>query len=535
MKGDFMNNQNNINETAYQENLSPDVLSAINTFGSPYTPKSPPSFIETDCIFAWLSIIVGFFFFRTLPITQNSLGGVLFTILLFAFGVFYLLRSKIRIKSSVIMFATVICIYSFGLITNSNKSIQTLIFLFILASFPYWIYTAFGLNEKNMFGDNCILHALYSTFVLPIISTIYFFPAISVSNKRNRSKKIIVGALWGLLGLAIAIIPTAIICMLLSYDQQFANIIRKVYDLPFNVVWEYIRDIFFGAIIATVLFGTLFGTKHQHKINNGKEKQLKQIKSHIMPRIMLCCAVTPILFIYVIFFISQWNYYVSAFTHILPENLTYAEYARDGFFELCLISAINAVLLLLFNLLIRNNGKAKDPIRTFYSSLIAIFTLILIATALSKMALYIGFFGLTQKRVYASWFMILLAVIFMFILLRQFVRRIKLISAIAISCIIAFGVITLPNVDAMIASYNVNAYISGDLETVDVESISEYGVSAVPALVKLRSELEANNEQGEIKIQTDIALEKIASKIDNEDSELFSFNIPTIRAKKLLE
>ena len=91
--------------------------------------------------------------------------------------------------------------------------------------------------------------------------------------------------------------------------------------------------------------------------NNGQPEEVSCADLHVLPRALLCAAVTPILAVYVIFFISQWSYYVSAFTNVLPADLTYAAYAREGFFQLCGVSALNAAMLLLFNLLIRKNGN----------------------------------------------------------------------------------------------------------------------------------------------------------------------------------
>lgn len=51
--------------------------------------------------------------------------------------------------------------------------------------------------------------------------------------------------------------------------------------------------------------------------------------------------------------------------------------------------------------------------------MLSIFTLILIATAISKMVMYISVYGLTQLRFYTTWFMLLLAVIFVMIIVKQ--------------------------------------------------------------------------------------------------------------------
>ncbi|MBQ2806304.1 MAG: DUF4173 domain-containing protein, partial [Clostridia bacterium] len=262
-------------------------------------------------------------------------------------------------------------------------------------------------------------------------------------------------------------------------------------------------------------------------------------KLHRLPRALLCATVTPILAVYVIFFISQWEYYVSAFTGKLPETMTYAKYARNGFFQLCWVCAINAVMLLVFNLLIRRSEQKKDILRSVYTGLISVFTMVLIATALSKMLLYIDSFGLTRKRVYASWLILMLAVFFATVLIWQFVRRIPLCTVLAVTFVVFFAAIVLPNVDAMIAQYNVNAYLSGELETVDVWLLSDCGVSAVPALNDLKTSLESRespSEEEQTCLKTTVAvLADIKADLEKDDAGVWGWSFPKIRAKRLLE
>ena len=112
------------------------------------------------------------------------------------------------------------------------------------------------------------------------------------------------------------------------------------------------------------------------------------------------------------FFISQAGYFLSAFTNSLPEGFTYADYARRGFFELFAIALINLGVTCFMSLFSKKAGREKPFALKFYSVMISVFTLILIATAMSKMIMYINRYGLTALRFYTSWFMVLLAMIF---------------------------------------------------------------------------------------------------------------------------
>ena len=512
--------------------------------GSSYTPPPPapkPIYQLKDTLFAYLSILVGFFFVRALPVSKTPLSAMLTVLLLFLFGAVFLRVSKVRLTPAVLSLAAASAILSAGFLTGGNNVIRGFLFAVLIVLFLCFLYAACGLAGKNLLSDGIFAHAWNAVFVIPLSSCHHIFPALPVRLKKGEnSGRVMRGIGWALLGLCVAAIPTAIVIALLSYDAQFTSLLDKLFDFSLDGVWEYIRDIILGFIIAIPLFGALFGANWKRMRNNGNAEEVGKRNTHVLPRPLVMASVTPLWLIYVLFFISLWDYYISAFTHVLPEDLTYAAYAREGFFELCWVAAINAVLLLLFNLLIRpSKNKKFDLLRSLYSSVISLFTLILIATALSKMMLYIDSYGLTQKRVYASWLMLLLAAVFVLVLVRQFVRRMPLAGSIAICGLLFFALIALPNVDGMIANYNVDAYLSGKLPTVDVESISDYGISSVPALCKLEDALEEltdrNADETTFLTQPSAALDAIALELDEADDTVWSFSFPTARARRLLE
>ncbi len=496
--------------------------------------KQNPDYKIFDTVYAWISLLVGFLFVKTLPVNENTTGAILFLILLSVFAVAYFKHSKIKKNAASALVLTLILVLSLGFITGANTVIQKFLYLFLVWGFLYWIYFTVGLSGKSLVGENFFLHGFNSVFLLPIKSLKFFFGGIIIKDKNGLGKKAFNKFLWALLGLWIAIIPTGIVIALLSYDDGFIGILEKIIKYIGNSFF----DVIFGAVSGAILFSALFGAKHQRNINEGGEEKVKGINTKVLPEALLCAGVTPVLLVYVIFFISQWKYYISAFTGVLPEGLSYAEYAREGFFQLCIICVINAFLLLFYNLFMKCDGKISAGIKKGYSVVISLFTLVLIATALSKMVLYIGSYGLTQKRVYASWLMVLMAVIFLVVVLKLFVKRIPLVKISVLIFVVFFALIAIPNVDGMIAKYNVDHYISGELETVDIDTISEYGVSGVPALVKLKEHINAKNTaseyEGDILSKTNGVLSEIKENIENEKITVFNFNLPMFRARKAL-
>ena len=103
---------------------------------------------------------------------------------------------------------------------------------------------------------------------------------------------------------------------------------------------------------------------------------------------------------------------------------------------------------------------------------------------MSKMGMYIGYYGLTRLRVYTSWFMILLLLLFVIVLLRQFKifqgTRIAVIGGICLFLALCYS-----NVDGLIAKYNIERYQAGTLETLDISTFYELSDGAVPYLYEL--------------------------------------------------
>ena len=131
--------------------------------------------------------------------------------------------------------------------------------------------------------------------------------------------------------------------------------------------------------------------------------------------------------VYLFFFVSQWDYYLSAFTGKLPEGVVnYAEYARSGFFELCTVSAINLVIITAIALFMKRSGNGEKIFLRIVSALFSVMTLVLIGTALAKMYLYIDRFGLTVKRLLSSWLMIVIALIFVFVI--NYIKQILVVD-----------------------------------------------------------------------------------------------------------
>ena len=83
-------------------------------------------------------------------------------------------------------------------------------------------------------------------------------------------------------------------------------------------------------------------------------------------------------------------------------GLTYAEYARRGFFELVVASALVLPLVAAAEWAVRGeSGARRAAFRTLAGVLLAL-VVVIVASAMQRMRLYVAAFGLTTARVYAT-------------------------------------------------------------------------------------------------------------------------------------
>lgn len=494
-------------------------------------PQNTPE-NKIDSVFAWLSLILAFFFCHTVAVANHPMGGFLLVLAVFITAFTVLRLKKIKLHPCCILSSISALLLSAALILTESFFLLSLIYVYCLASCLFLIYTAFGNRVQDGYSDYIYVDFIKILFVLPFSSLAAIFPAIA----NNTSRRVWQLLLKILIGIGIAIIPTTLVFAFLSYDDGF----MKLLDDIFSFDWENVPQLLYSFIFTLPYAMYGFGLYSSAQKGVMKEKFTVEsckntfLKMRILPQLTAVVAAAPIIFLYVVFFVSQWKYYISGFTGILPENFSYAEYARQGFFELCAVSVINLLIITAFTALISRGRKQKGAILKLLTVVFCLFTLVLISTAVAKLVMYISYYGLTQKRIYAMWMMAVIAIIFLVIALGQFIPKFRIVAVSVTVLIAMFIPLALCNVNMLTANYNTDRYLAGTLETVDTELMEELGDSAIPSLVKLVSCIDAE-EEPELLIAIDTILHNKKQEIRKEKFSLFAFNIPSALAKSALQ
>jgi hypothetical protein len=117
------------------------------------------------------------------------------------------------------------------------------------------------------------------------------------------------------------------------------------------------------------------------------------------------------------FVFTQTRYFFGGAALVLntadtSNTLTFAEYARRGFFELVLVAALVLGLLLVGHFLTRRDQARPMLIFRALSLLLIGLLYVIIASALHRMWTYMQAYGLTELRVYTTAFMLWLTIVF---------------------------------------------------------------------------------------------------------------------------
>jgi Domain of unknown function (DUF4173) len=92
--------------------------------------------------------------------------------------------------------------------------------------------------------------------------------------------------------------------------------------------------------------------------------------------------------------------------------LTYAEYARRGFFELVWVTALALPILLAAHWLLRKENPAHERVFRLLAGMQLVLLFVIMASAIGRMRLYQSEYGMTELRLYTTAFMGWLALVF---------------------------------------------------------------------------------------------------------------------------
>ncbi len=303
-----------------------------------------------------------------------------------------------------------------------------------------------------------------------------------------------------------------------SADQVFSNVMTNLF--AFDAVTVISHTIVFGFwafLVAGYLRWSFLGHPVQAFTNGPKAV------TSVLP---LATALGLLNALFLLFVVVQLRYFFGGAALVEETSgLTYAEYARRGFFELMTASGLVLPILLGAEALV--HGGTPGQIRVFrqLAGLLLGLLAVIMASALERMRLYVGAFGLSTTRLYATAFMVLLPGVlawFAWTVLRG--NRQRFVFGSLMQGLAVLAGLHLLNPDAFIVKTNLNRPAAE--RPFDAHYALTLGGDAVPPLLAALPQLGTEDRC--------VVVHGLLARWDKEDADWRTWNWSRARARTLV-
>jgi hypothetical protein len=198
--------------------------------------------------------------------------------------------------------------------------------------------------------------------------------------------------------------------------------------------------------------------------------------------------------LFLAFVLVQFRTFVGGRSFVLHHaHLTYAQYARSGFFQLAAVAALALGLLLAIDWMLRREDRAAEGIFRLLGGILVVLVLAVSASALHRMQLYERVFGLTGLRFYTIAFIVWLAVVVLWLMatvLRG--HRERFAVGVLMSGLATILLLNALNPDAIIA--RVDVHLMRHNRPIDYGYLGSLSDDATPTLLGAVAEIQRREQ-----------------------------------------
>ncbi len=362
---------------------------------------------------------------------------------------------------------------------------------FLAIPFFIGVHLAIYTGEKEVAA---IVKGAIRYLLMPISKlhaiVLYASKAQSLDKQRQEKiKKVLLGIL------IVTPILFIVIPLMLSADAVFAH---KISVTTGGIEGLFESQIFIRIgiviLVAAYLYAQIY-YMHQEKI----QKPIKVYREgedtfifHGFDRTITATFITVLDAIYLFFSSIQIIYLFGGGK--LPEGYTYASYAREGFFQLVILSVINVLIVLIINRFYLGYKLDQDSLRkgrktdVFISSLLSVMvacTGIMIISSLFRMHLYEVAYGSTRLRLLVFMFLLFETVTLAIVAYSIWNRKFPLAKIITCVMLSSYLIVNFINIDGIVAKRNIDRYIKTDkLDTLYLEGLSADALNQMKRIKK---------------------------------------------------
>jgi hypothetical protein len=266
--------------------------------------------------------------------------------------------------------------------------------------------------------------------------------------------------------------------LLAGADRGFSHFLESL--VPDLEVGVYVRMAFFGGVAAFGALGACYLVTAPASINEdaaGKPGSLR-VKDYALP-------VGVLVVLFAGFVGTQLAVLFGGEKYVMETaGVTFAEYARSGFWQLLWVSILTlGVIAGVARFAVKKTAREQLWLRILLGSL-AVLTLVIVASALSRMWFYQQAYGWTVLRLLVSSCEVWLAVVYLMVITSGISLRANWLPKAIVGTGAAFLLAVMAmNPERVVADYNVTRFEA--TKKIDTYYLSQLSEDAVPALVRL--------------------------------------------------
>ncbi|HEX7304257.1 DUF4153 domain-containing protein [Lentzea sp.] len=266
--------------------------------------------------------------------------------------------------------------------------------------------------------------------------------------------------------------------LLAGADKGFNDFLEGL--VPDLEVGVYVRMGFFGVVAALGALGACYLVTAPPAINEDAEAKpgTLRLKDYGLP-------VGVLVLLFTGFVGTQLAVLFGGEAYVMKTaGVTFAEYARSGFWQLLWVTILTlGVIAGVARFAVKKTAREQLWLRVLLGSL-AVLTLVIVASALSRMWFYQQAYGWTVLRLLVASCEVWLAVVYVMVIASGITLRAKwLPKAIVATGAAFFLAVVMLNPERVVADYNVSRFEA--TKKIDTEYLSELSEDAVQALVRL--------------------------------------------------
>ena len=322
-------------------------------------------------------------------------------------------------------------------------------------------------------------------------------------------------------GVALAAVPALVFGSILSSaDPVFAALIGDL--VSFNIE-EIISHLAFTGVMAWLACGYLVGTVRGTRLG-GAEQARRLRPTFGVPEVAVALGIVNLLFAG--FVTVQFRYLFGGASIIgLVPDLTYASYAREGFFQLVAAVGLAIPWLLFTHAVIGERSYRSRWVFGGSAGVTLVLLFAVVGSAMQRLALYTEAYGLTEDRIVAAAILVgfgLILVWFGSTVLSGYGKRFAIGAAVT-----AYGVLLslhLINPSDLVVRHNLERDAGAEI---DYAHLAFTGADGVPELVE-------RLERFPVEDRCDVADRLLSRWGEETESDWRSFNAGEVQARRIV-